>query len=141
MTGLTEMEVRLQFAKEEEEDARKGVPALHDVSPSGFVTAGLELEEQQCVALVLCMILGLTVDKATCARSGGTEESRVNKSADQHESNAHKAEPGDHTISAAAINIYAGGNTSPRQASRSRRRGTGRERPAHAAVLVDGSGA
>ncbi|KAJ7801214.1 hypothetical protein B0H14DRAFT_3489904 [Mycena olivaceomarginata] len=47
MTGLTEMEVRLQFAKEEEEDARKGVPALHDVSPSGFVTAGLELEEQQ----------------------------------------------------------------------------------------------
>ncbi|KAJ7695247.1 hypothetical protein B0H14DRAFT_3530298 [Mycena olivaceomarginata] len=78
MTGLTEMEVRLQFAKEEEEDARKGVPALHDVSPSGFVTAGLELEEQQCVALVLCMTLGLTVDKATCARSGGTEESRVN---------------------------------------------------------------
>ncbi|KAJ7801750.1 hypothetical protein B0H14DRAFT_3489222 [Mycena olivaceomarginata] len=50
ITGLTEMEVRLQFAKEEEEDARKGVLALHDVSPSGFVTAGLELEEEQrCV--------------------------------------------------------------------------------------------
>ncbi|KAJ7781682.1 hypothetical protein B0H14DRAFT_2631029 [Mycena olivaceomarginata] len=47
ITGLTEMEVRLQFAKEEEEDARKGVLALHDVSPSGFVTAGLELEEEQ----------------------------------------------------------------------------------------------
>ncbi|KAJ7895669.1 hypothetical protein B0H13DRAFT_1624341 [Mycena leptocephala] len=45
--GLTEMEVRLQFAKEEEEDALKGVPALHDVTPSGFITAGLELEEQQ----------------------------------------------------------------------------------------------
>ncbi|KAF8209815.1 hypothetical protein K438DRAFT_1960048 [Mycena galopus ATCC 62051] len=49
--GLTEMDVRLQFAKEEEEEAQKGVPALHEVTPSGFVTAGLELEEQQCVEL------------------------------------------------------------------------------------------
>ncbi|KAJ7692647.1 hypothetical protein B0H14DRAFT_3531447 [Mycena olivaceomarginata] len=99
MTGLTEMEVRLQFAKEEEEDARKGVPALHDVSPSGFVTAGLELEEQQRRVRV----------QAELKKAGSTT----------------------------AINVYAGGNTSPRQASRSRRRGTGRERPAHAAVLVD----
>ncbi|KAJ7834834.1 hypothetical protein B0H13DRAFT_1653010 [Mycena leptocephala] len=45
--GLTEMEVRLQFAKEEEEDALKGVPALHDVTPSGFINAGLGLEEEQ----------------------------------------------------------------------------------------------
>jgi hypothetical protein len=41
------MEVRLQFAKEEEEEAKKGMPALHEVTPSGFVAAGLELEEQQ----------------------------------------------------------------------------------------------
>ncbi|KAJ7346456.1 hypothetical protein DFH08DRAFT_700973 [Mycena albidolilacea] len=47
ITGRQNMEVRLQFAKEEEEDTRKGVLALHDVSPSGFVTAGLELEEEQ----------------------------------------------------------------------------------------------
>ncbi|KAJ6518038.1 hypothetical protein C8R47DRAFT_960048 [Mycena vitilis] len=45
--GLTEMEVRLQFAKEEEEEAAKGVPALHEVTPSAFITAGLDLEEQQ----------------------------------------------------------------------------------------------
>ncbi|KAK7015057.1 hypothetical protein R3P38DRAFT_2787170 [Favolaschia claudopus] len=47
ISGLTEMEVRLQFAKEEEEEAKQGGIALHEVSPSGFVAAGLELEEQQ----------------------------------------------------------------------------------------------
>ncbi|KAJ7797034.1 hypothetical protein B0H14DRAFT_3093238 [Mycena olivaceomarginata] len=47
ITGLTEMEVRLQFAKDEEEGAKLGVPALHEVTPSGFIAAGLELEEQQ----------------------------------------------------------------------------------------------
>lgn len=92
------MEVRLQFAKEEEEDARKGVLALHDVSPSGFVTAGLELEEEQCVTLVLCIKSGLISDKTTCARSGGTEKSRVNKSANQYEGDALEAQPGNHTI-------------------------------------------
>ncbi|KAJ7081909.1 hypothetical protein C8R43DRAFT_1092812 [Mycena crocata] len=45
--GLTEMQVRLQFATEEEEEAKKGVPGLHQVTPSGFVTAGLELEDLQ----------------------------------------------------------------------------------------------
>ncbi|KAJ7462644.1 hypothetical protein B0H11DRAFT_1734840 [Mycena galericulata] len=45
--GLTEMEVRLRFANEEAAEAEKGVPALHDVTPSAFITAGLELEEQQ----------------------------------------------------------------------------------------------
>ncbi|KAK7053876.1 CxC2 domain-containing protein [Favolaschia claudopus] len=47
ITGLTEMEVRLQFAKEEEEEAKRGLGALHEVSPSGFIAAGLELEDQQ----------------------------------------------------------------------------------------------
>ncbi|KAJ7851559.1 hypothetical protein B0H13DRAFT_2360051 [Mycena leptocephala] len=45
--GLTEMEVRLQFATEEAEEAKKGVPALHEVTPSSFITAGLELEDEQ----------------------------------------------------------------------------------------------
>jgi hypothetical protein len=44
---LTEAEVRLKFAQEEEEEAKNGVPALHEVTPSSFITAGLELEEQQ----------------------------------------------------------------------------------------------
>lgn len=48
------MEVRLQFAKDEEEGAKLGVPALHEVTPSGFIAAGLELEEQQCVLLICC---------------------------------------------------------------------------------------
>jgi hypothetical protein len=43
------MEVRLQFAKEEEEEAQKGTPTLHEVTPSSFVAAGLDLEDQQCV--------------------------------------------------------------------------------------------
>jgi hypothetical protein len=43
------MEVRLQFAKDEEEEVQKGTPTLHDVTPSSFVAAGLNLEDQQCV--------------------------------------------------------------------------------------------
>ncbi|KAJ7642666.1 hypothetical protein DFH06DRAFT_1137218 [Mycena polygramma] len=48
ITGLTEMDVRLQFATEEAEEAKGGVPALHEVTPSSFVVAGLDLEDQQC---------------------------------------------------------------------------------------------
>ncbi|KAJ7745164.1 hypothetical protein B0H14DRAFT_2637194 [Mycena olivaceomarginata] len=47
ITGLTEAEVRLKFAQEEEEEAKNGVPVLHEVTPSSFIAAGLELEEQQ----------------------------------------------------------------------------------------------
>lgn len=39
--------MRLQFANEEAEEAKKGGPALHEVTPSSFIVAGLELEEQQ----------------------------------------------------------------------------------------------
>ncbi|KAJ6508194.1 hypothetical protein C8R45DRAFT_1207936 [Mycena sanguinolenta] len=45
--GLTEAEVRLQFTKEEAEEAARGIPAVHDVSPSSFISAGLDLEEEQ----------------------------------------------------------------------------------------------
>jgi hypothetical protein len=44
------MEVRLQFAKEEEE-TKKGMPLLHEVTLSAFIAAGLELEEQQYIRL------------------------------------------------------------------------------------------
>ncbi|KAJ7444081.1 hypothetical protein B0H11DRAFT_1747673 [Mycena galericulata] len=47
VSGLTEMEIRLRFATEEAAEAEKGVPPLHEVTPSAFITAGLELEEQQ----------------------------------------------------------------------------------------------
>ncbi|KAJ7024475.1 hypothetical protein C8F04DRAFT_1192393 [Mycena alexandri] len=45
--GKTEADIRLEFSTQEAEDAKNGVPALHDVSPSGFIYAGLELEEEQ----------------------------------------------------------------------------------------------
>ncbi|KAJ7500190.1 hypothetical protein B0H11DRAFT_2225734 [Mycena galericulata] len=45
--GLTEAEVRLRFATAEEEEAAKGVPAVHDVTPSSFIAAGLDLEGEQ----------------------------------------------------------------------------------------------
>ncbi|KAJ7805644.1 hypothetical protein B0H13DRAFT_1670300 [Mycena leptocephala] len=45
--GLTEAQVRLQFAKEEAAEVARGLPALHDVSASSFITAGLDLEEEQ----------------------------------------------------------------------------------------------
>ncbi|KAJ7608099.1 hypothetical protein DFH06DRAFT_1149139 [Mycena polygramma] len=37
----------LQFANEEAEEAKKGVPALHEVTSSSFINAGLDLEDQQ----------------------------------------------------------------------------------------------
>ncbi|KAJ7511752.1 hypothetical protein B0H11DRAFT_1667218, partial [Mycena galericulata] len=45
--GLNEAEVRLEFNKEEAKQAKEGVIPLHDVSPSAFMAAGLDLEEQQ----------------------------------------------------------------------------------------------
>ncbi|KAK7018531.1 CxC2 domain-containing protein [Favolaschia claudopus] len=44
---LTEADVRLRLAEQEAADVSRGVPSLHDVSPSVFVFAGLELEDQQ----------------------------------------------------------------------------------------------
>ncbi|KAJ7250230.1 hypothetical protein C8J57DRAFT_1521244 [Mycena rebaudengoi] len=45
--GLTEAEVRLKFAAEEAEDDARGVPSIHKVSPSTFVVAGLDVEDEQ----------------------------------------------------------------------------------------------
>ncbi|KAJ7430401.1 hypothetical protein FB451DRAFT_1345936 [Mycena latifolia] len=39
--------VRLQFAEEEAGEAARSVPSLHDVSPSTFIAAGLDLEGEQ----------------------------------------------------------------------------------------------
>ncbi|KAJ6488920.1 hypothetical protein C8R45DRAFT_929627 [Mycena sanguinolenta] len=47
VVGMTEAKVRLKFATEEEQEAKSGMPALHDVTPSSFVMAGLDLEEEQ----------------------------------------------------------------------------------------------
>ncbi|KAK7055626.1 CxC2 domain-containing protein [Favolaschia claudopus] len=46
-SALKEADVRLKLAEEEAADAARGVPSLHDVSPSSFVHNGLELEDQQ----------------------------------------------------------------------------------------------
>ncbi|KAJ7238471.1 hypothetical protein C8J57DRAFT_1528783 [Mycena rebaudengoi] len=45
--GLTEAQVRLKFSEEEKRRVEASVPSLHDVSPSSFIAAGLELEDQQ----------------------------------------------------------------------------------------------
>ncbi|GJF00552.1 CxC2 domain-containing protein [Phanerochaete sordida] len=48
--AITEAQVKRTLAQEEEERVRTGKKtALHDVSPSSFLTIGLELEEQQRV--------------------------------------------------------------------------------------------
>ncbi|KAF7351520.1 CxC2 domain-containing protein [Mycena sanguinolenta] len=47
ISGMTEAELKVKFATEEEEESKKGLPALHEVTPSSFIAAGLELEEQQ----------------------------------------------------------------------------------------------
>ncbi|KAJ7633330.1 hypothetical protein DFH06DRAFT_1140041 [Mycena polygramma] len=45
--GLTEQQVRLQFQREEEEEAKRGAPLKHKVSPATFVVECLEVEEEQ----------------------------------------------------------------------------------------------
>jgi hypothetical protein len=47
VAGMTEAQVRLKFSEEEAAAAAKGLPSLHDVSPSSFVYVGLELEDEQ----------------------------------------------------------------------------------------------
>ncbi|KAJ7021071.1 hypothetical protein C8F04DRAFT_1274140 [Mycena alexandri] len=42
--ALTEADVHLRLA---EEEAERGQTSLHDVSPTGFIYAGLELEDRQ----------------------------------------------------------------------------------------------
>jgi hypothetical protein len=44
---LNEHDVRLQFVKEEAENEKQGILPIHNVSPSAFILAGLDLEEQQ----------------------------------------------------------------------------------------------
>ncbi|KAK7016258.1 CxC2 domain-containing protein [Favolaschia claudopus] len=45
--NLTEADVRLRLAQQEAEEVSRGVPSIHDISPSAFIFAGLELEDQQ----------------------------------------------------------------------------------------------
>jgi hypothetical protein len=45
--GITEKQLRLQLAEEEKKQLDAGVPSLHNVSPSSFLNAGLQLEEEQ----------------------------------------------------------------------------------------------
>ncbi|KAJ7912879.1 hypothetical protein B0H13DRAFT_2326934 [Mycena leptocephala] len=47
IVGLTEAQVCLKFTQEEAEEAKRRMPALHDISPSKFIAVGLELEEEQ----------------------------------------------------------------------------------------------
>ncbi|KAJ7642651.1 hypothetical protein DFH06DRAFT_999477, partial [Mycena polygramma] len=46
-TGITEKQLRLQLSEEEAAEVAKGVPSLHDVTPSAFIYEGLDLEDQQ----------------------------------------------------------------------------------------------
>jgi hypothetical protein len=56
-TGLMEAQVRLQFQQEEEEEARRGVPAKHKVSASTFMVECLDVEEEQCVVSSFCWMI------------------------------------------------------------------------------------
>ncbi|KAJ7441783.1 hypothetical protein B0H11DRAFT_2251843 [Mycena galericulata] len=47
VVGLTEAQVRLEFTKEEAAEAARGIPSIHDVTPSKFLAAGLDLKEEQ----------------------------------------------------------------------------------------------
>lgn len=47
LPGLTETEIRLQLAEEEEKEAAEGSPALHQVTPSAMLVEMLEIEDLQ----------------------------------------------------------------------------------------------
>ncbi|KAJ6477517.1 hypothetical protein C8R45DRAFT_833462, partial [Mycena sanguinolenta] len=44
---LTEAQVLLAFEQEEAERMKQGIPSIYSVSPSSFIAAGLEVEDQQ----------------------------------------------------------------------------------------------
>lgn len=47
LLGMSEAEIRVQLAKEEEEEANTGKFTLHEVTPSNLIANLLDLEEQQ----------------------------------------------------------------------------------------------
>ena len=46
-TATTERDIRLQLVREEEADAARGDLSPHQITPSIFLTTGLDLEEHQ----------------------------------------------------------------------------------------------
>ncbi|KAJ7204381.1 hypothetical protein GGX14DRAFT_569495 [Mycena pura] len=51
--GLTEMQVRARFEKEEAKDAKAGRARIYEVSPSGFITTALDLKDQHAQSTAL----------------------------------------------------------------------------------------
>ena len=49
----TGADIKLELAKEEQEDAQQGVLSAHKILPSLFITQGFDLEECQCVSYTL----------------------------------------------------------------------------------------
>jgi hypothetical protein len=58
--ATTERDIRLQMVKEEEAEASRGILPPHDISPSLFLHAGLELEQQQSVIFMTTSCTRLT---------------------------------------------------------------------------------
>ncbi|KAJ7912877.1 hypothetical protein B0H13DRAFT_1874455 [Mycena leptocephala] len=52
-SGINENDVRMELAKEEAVEQEGGLLPIHNVSPSVFILAGLDIEEQQHVAVAL----------------------------------------------------------------------------------------
>lgn len=48
-SATTLQDVRLELAKDDAASSARGVVSLHDVTPTAFLTTGLDLEEQQYV--------------------------------------------------------------------------------------------
>jgi hypothetical protein len=61
--GITEDDVRYEYAQEEAEGARSGTQALHDVSPSAFMYIGLDLEAEQYVIYLFTWFFPLIFPK------------------------------------------------------------------------------
>ncbi|KAJ7106113.1 hypothetical protein C8R43DRAFT_906269 [Mycena crocata] len=71
--GPSQTDIRVLLKKEEEAEAEKGVSALHAVSATAFLTAGLQLEDTQ--RRIKAEILGLTT--VTADRESKIQEQRL----------------------------------------------------------------
>ena len=60
---MTESDIRLKLARDDDEDTKNGSISLHAVTPSALIMELLDIEDQQCVfSRITVMVLLMFVD-------------------------------------------------------------------------------
>ncbi|KAJ6511876.1 hypothetical protein C8R47DRAFT_1173309 [Mycena vitilis] len=92
-SGLNENDVRLQLAQEEALEQATGTLPIHQVSPSAFILAGLDLEEQQCVCRfhVLLIHAKRAFQAAHQGGRGSSKQERLDQAVSRRRRKTHQA--------------------------------------------------